>query len=233
MTAPRTLEIVGRPDGIERMGGADFDHAVFTHVVTSIGLDLDAATDADPQLATGLAQLRASCVEAKEALSEETHVSIPVLLPQRHTEVLLTRREFEAMIGPALEETVVALRRAVASAGVADDDVAAVLLVGGSSRIPLVGQLVGARLGRPIAVDARPKDAICSGRGAGGDGRGALAQLRPRHPSVPPGPPVAALPAAPARDAGRPGGCAAGGAGAGRRHGGPDQARSSPRPWRR
>ena len=86
-----------------------------------------------------------------------------MLLPQRHTEVLLTRREFEAMIGPAIEETVVALRRAVASAGVRDDEVAAVLLVGGSSRIPLVGQLVGARLGRPIAVDARPKDAICSG----------------------------------------------------------------------
>ena len=200
---PADAQIVGRPDGIERMGGADFDHAVFTHVVTSIGLDLDAATDADPQLATGLAQLRASCVEAKEALSEETHVSIPVLLPQRHTEVLLTRREFEAMIGPALEETVVALRRAVTSAGIDDDDVAAVLLVGGSSRIPLVGQLVGARLGRPIAVDARPKDAICSGAA-----RVAMAAAPslppPATPVVPPGPPVAALPGPPPETPGDP-----------------------------
>jgi osmoprotectant transport system substrate-binding protein len=42
-------------------------------------------------------------------------------------------------------------------------DLSAVLLVGGSSRIPLVGQLVGAELDRPIAVDARPKDVISMG----------------------------------------------------------------------
>jgi hypothetical protein len=46
---------------------------------------------------------------------------------------------------------------------VAVEDVGAVLLVGGSSRIPLVGQLVAGELGRPVAVDARPKDAICVG----------------------------------------------------------------------
>ena len=160
---PAGAEIVGRPDGIERMGGADFDHAVLHHVLTSIGLDLDTVDPDDAHLAAGLAQLRLACVEAKEALSEDTHVSVPVMLPERHTEVLLTRREFEAMIGPSIEDTIVALRRAVASAGLREDDVAAVLLVGGSSRIPLVGQLVAARLGRPIAVDARPKDAICSG----------------------------------------------------------------------
>jgi molecular chaperone DnaK len=156
-------EIVGRPDGIERMGGADFDHAVFHHVLTTIGLDLDTVAPDDARLAAGLAQLRVACVEAKEALSEDMNVAVPVMLPQRHTEVLLTRRELEAMIGPSIEDTIVALRRAVASAGLREDEVAAVLLVGGSSRIPLVGQLVADRIGRPIAVDARPKDAICSG----------------------------------------------------------------------
>ncbi|HKY66548.1 MAG TPA: Hsp70 family protein, partial [Acidimicrobiales bacterium] len=157
-----SAEIVGRPDGIERMGGTDFDHAVFDHVLTCLELDLGALLD-DPHLATGLARLREACVEAKEALSDDTSVSIPVMLPQRHTEVLLTRREFEGMIAPAVEETVVALRRAVASARLGDEGVAAVLLVGGSSRIPLVGQLVTARLQRPIAIDARPKDAISVG----------------------------------------------------------------------
>ncbi len=153
-------EIVGRPDGIERLGGIDFDHAVFRHVLDAIGIDPDRLDPDDPTVASGLAQLREECVEAKEGLSHETDVSIPVMLPQRHTEVRLLRREFEAMIRPALDETLVALRRAVASAGMAVDDVAAVLLVGGSSRIPLVAEIVGAELGRPVAVDARPKDTI-------------------------------------------------------------------------
>src|SRR5690606_23098507 len=67
------------------------------------------------------------------------------------------------MIRPAISETIVALRRAIRSAGVKDDDISAVLLVGGSSRIPLVAQMVGAELGRPIAIDAHPKDAISFG----------------------------------------------------------------------
>ena len=159
--APAGARLVGRPDGVERLGGIDFDHAVFRHVLDSLGLDLDGLAD-DPRTAAGLAQLREECVEAKEALSHETDVSIPVMLPQRHTEVRLTRAELEAMIRPALEETIVALRRAVASADRTVDDLAAVLLVGGSSRIPLVGQLVG-ELGRPVAVDARPKDTISLG----------------------------------------------------------------------
>jgi actin-like ATPase involved in cell morphogenesis len=157
------FHIVGRPDGIERMGGIDFDHAVFRHVVTSLGLDLDTVDGDDPAMAASLTQLRVDCVEAKEALSSETDVSIPVMLPTHHTEVRLTRQEFEAMVQPALNETIVALRRAVASAEVDVADVSAVLLVGGSSRIPLVAQLVTTALGRPIAIDARPKDAISLG----------------------------------------------------------------------
>jgi hypothetical protein len=156
-------QIVGRPDGIERLGGIDFDHAVFRHVLAAAGLDLDRLDADDPRTSTALAQLRQECVEAEEALSHETDVSVPVMLPQRHTEVRLTRSEFETMVRPALDETLVALRRAVASAQVAVEDVNAVLLVGGSSRIPLVGQLVATELGRPIALDARPKDAICLG----------------------------------------------------------------------
>jgi glycine betaine/choline ABC-type transport system substrate-binding protein len=155
--------LLGRPDGVERLGGIDFDQAVFGHVLGVLGLDPATLDPDDAALATGLAVLRRDCVEAKEALSNDTDVAIPVLLPGRHTQVRLTRTELEAMVRPALAETVVALRRAVASTGVAVDELAAVLLVGGSSRIPLVGQLVSAELRRPIAIDARPKDAICLG----------------------------------------------------------------------
>jgi len=185
--APGGARLVGRPDGIERLGGVDVDHAVLRHVLDSLDLDLDGLGD-DPRTAAALAQLREECVEAKEALSHETDVSIPVMLPQRHTEVRLTRSELEAMIRPALEETVVALRRAVASAGRTVDDLAAVLLVGGSSRIPLVGQLVG-ELGRPVAVDARPKDTVSLGAvRAVMDRAAAGAPPPPPRPAPPPVP---------------------------------------------
>jgi len=185
-----SFRIVGRPDGIERLGGIDFDHAIFRHVVGTLGLDLDGPDlDADdPALVAGLQQLRQDCVEAKEALSVESDVSIPVLVPQRHTEVRLTRQEFEAMIRPALVETIVALRRAVEGADVALEDVSAVLLVGGSSRIPLAGSLVAEHLGRPVAVDANPKDAISLGA--------ALVAWRAARPAPPSGATAAAAAAA-------------------------------------
>ncbi len=75
----------------------------------------------------------------------------------------LHRSEFEAAIRPQVEETVDALRNAIASAGLVPAQLSAVLLVGGSSRIPLVGQLVSEQLGRPVAVDADPKNAIAMG----------------------------------------------------------------------
>ena len=67
------------------------------------------------------------------------------------------------MIRPPLADTVDAMRRALRSAGVAPDDLGAVVLVGGSSRIPLVAELVGEEIGRPVAVDAHPKHAVALG----------------------------------------------------------------------
>jgi len=157
------FEIIGSPEGMERLGGIDFDEAVFAHVREAIGDALDALDPEEPAAQAAVARLRQECIDAKEALSSDTDVSIPVLLPGLQTEVRLTRSEFEAMIRPAISETIVALRRAIRSAGVKDDDISAVLLVGGSSRIPLVAQMVGAELGRPIAIDAHPKDAISFG----------------------------------------------------------------------
>ena len=199
--------IIGRPDGVERLGGIDFDHAVYRYVLAAIGLDLDRFDPEDARTASGLAQLREECVDAKEALSHESDVSIPVMLPERHTEVRLTRSDFEAMIRPALDETLVALRRTVASANVAVEDVATVLLVGGSSRIPLVSQLVTSELGLPVAVDARPKDAIslgaaivsmsATGSGPGGVEADAPIGDGPAAPVATPFAPTPAVPAAP------------------------------------
>jgi hypothetical protein len=96
-------------------------------------------------------------------LSADTQASIPVVLPGIHTDVRLTRSEFEEMIRPPLVETVGAVRRALRSAKLEPGQVDKVLLVGGSSRIPLVAEVVGAALGRPIAVDAHPKNSVALG----------------------------------------------------------------------
>jgi molecular chaperone DnaK len=157
------FDIVGTPEGVERLGGIDFDEAVFAHLRGALGEGLERLDPEEPAAEAAVARLRQECIDAKEALSSDVDVSIPVLLPGLQTEVRLTRSEFEAMIRPAISETIVALRRAIRSARVQDSEIDAVLLVGGSSRIPLVAQMVGAELGRPIAIDAHPKDAIAFG----------------------------------------------------------------------
>jgi molecular chaperone DnaK len=156
-------DILGEPEGIERLGGIDFDEAVFQHVVASLGDAVERLDPDDPAAAAAVARLRRECVAAKEALAADTDALVPVVLPSVQTEVRVTRSEFEDMIRPSLTQSVAALRRALRAAGVEADDVHAVLLVGGSSRIPLVAELVSAELGRPIAVDAHPKHGVALG----------------------------------------------------------------------
>ena len=157
------FEILGQPEGIERLGGIDIDAAVFNHVLRSVGDALSALDEDDPASVGAVARLRSECTDAKEALSSDTDVAIPVMLPALTTEVRLTRAELENMVRPSLYDSIDSLKRAVRSAGVDPGELAAVLLVGGSSRMPLVAQLVGSELGRPVAVDAHPKHAIALG----------------------------------------------------------------------
>ncbi|MDQ4105443.1 MAG: Hsp70 family protein, partial [Actinomycetota bacterium] len=163
-TGAGSFALLGSADGLEQLGGADFDEAVFTRVQAQLDTaQWDALDIADPNVLSGLARLRRECIEAKEALSSDTVVSIPVLLPGVSTHVRLVRSEFEEMIRPALEETIDSLSRAVHSADLSPAELGAVLLVGGSSRVPLVSQLVSAALGCPVVVDADPKATIALG----------------------------------------------------------------------
>ncbi|GAA4556874.1 Hsp70 family protein [Pseudonocardia xishanensis] len=157
------FSLLGRPEGLEHLGGVDFDQAVFDHVAQGAPAAFETLDDTDPEIRGALAALRRECAEAKEALSADTEVSVRVPLPGAGGSVRLHRSEFEREIRSSIEETVAALRRAVASAGVTPEALAAVLLVGGSSRIPLVPQLVSQELGRPVAVDAEPKQAVAKG----------------------------------------------------------------------
>ncbi len=167
-TGAGSFALLGSADGLEQLGGADFDEVVFTHVQAALGAQSDptqwdALDVEDPSVLSGLARLRRECTDAKETLSSDTEVSIPVLLPGISAQVRLVRGEFEEMIRPALEDTVDSLSRTIRSAGLSSGDLGAVLLVGGSSRMPLVSQLVSAALGCPVVVDADPKATIALG----------------------------------------------------------------------
>jgi actin-like ATPase involved in cell morphogenesis len=154
------LEIVGSPVGIERLGGVDLDEAVIALVDEATGgllADLDPDDDTN---APALARLRQDCVEAKEALSTDDEAIVSVLLPGRNVDVTVARDAFEERIRPAVARSVEALERAVASARVRPS---AVLLIGGSARVPLVGRTVGERLGLPVIVDPRPEEVVALG----------------------------------------------------------------------
>ncbi|HEX8803789.1 MAG TPA: Hsp70 family protein, partial [Acidimicrobiales bacterium] len=150
---------LGEPEGIERLGGIDFDEAVLAFVRTQLQGKLEELDPGDPSTRVALGRLRRECVAAKEALSADTETRIPVALPNVHTDVHISRADFEPMVRAAIAETIEALRRAVERAGVRPHDLDAVLLVGGSSQIPLVAEMVSSALGRPVAVDAHPKHA--------------------------------------------------------------------------
>ena len=157
------FEIVGTPEGIERLGGADFDDAIFAHVNYLAGGALTELDHSDPKTVVALARLRQDCTLAKEALSVDVEATIPVFLPNRHFDVTLTRGELEGMIRAPIESTIGTLDRVLRAAQVDRTTLAAVLLVGGSSRIPLVAQMVSEAFGRPTVVGAHPKHSVALG----------------------------------------------------------------------
>jgi Tol biopolymer transport system component/actin-like ATPase involved in cell morphogenesis len=157
------FELIGQPEGLERLGGIDFDQAVLAHVRSVVGEAIDLLDLEEVSHQSAMARLREECRLAKEALSADTDVAIPVVLPTITTEVRLTRREFEDMIRPRVDETVACLRRVLRAAAVEPDQIGRILLVGGTSRVPLVAQLVGQAFERPVVIDAHPKFAVAMG----------------------------------------------------------------------
>ena len=155
--------ILGEPQGVEQLGGIDFDEALFRKILHDLGepaarLDFD-----DPTAMAGLVRLRRDCVEAKEALSSDVDTAIPVSLPGLNTPVRITRSELEDLIRPSLQETVAAMTRALRSAGVESSHLHSIVLIGGSSRIPLVTQLLRTAFDAPTALDTHPKHDIALG----------------------------------------------------------------------
>lgn len=157
------FSLIGKPEGMERFGGIDIDAAIVSHVDQSLGGAIGRLDNDDIEAQAAVSRLRDDCRQAKEALSGDTDTSITVSVPGTQTNVRLTRQELEDMVRPRLRETVEALHRAVRSAGLTMSEISRILLVGGSSRMPLVAETLQRDTGRPVAVDAHPKFAIAMG----------------------------------------------------------------------
>jgi molecular chaperone DnaK len=193
-----SFEIIGAPRGDDRLGGVDMDEMVLDHVVRSMGPRWPEPADDDPVLRAALAQVRAAAVDAKEALSSDTQATVPVLLPGCSGEVLISRSELEHRVAPVVLRTVDLMRQVCGSADVAADELDAVLLVGGASRMPLVAEMVTRELGRPVVVDAHPKYAVCLGAAIAAAARLEGRAEAPAASPPPPPPPVLAPAPAPA-----------------------------------
>lgn len=181
-----TFRILGEPKGLAQLGGIDLDQVVVAHVLDVLGLDLTELDD-DAVHRRAIQRLRDDCRTAKENLSADTSAAVPVILPNIQTEVRITRSEFENKIREPLLSAVSVLGTAIESAGLETADVDTVLLVGGSSRIPLVSQLIGEQLALPVQTDSHPKHTVALGAAlfASSSTKGELQEHTERPFSVP------------------------------------------------
>jgi molecular chaperone DnaK (HSP70) len=163
-TAGGVFEPAGRPVTVRGLGGSRLDDLLVEHVRVVLGPEFDDLDLADPRARSICSALRKAARWAKERLSMTGEVTIPT--HGASGEIRLTRAEFEELIRPTVDASVRTLVRAVRSAqGAADqpDSLVAAVLVGGSSRIPLVAESVSAGLSCRVAVETDPDLTLARG----------------------------------------------------------------------
>jgi hypothetical protein len=163
---PSGVQVLGKPERIEGLGGVEFDKVILSYVNDAAGgaLAKGSLNMRHRQSTVTLARLRQDyCTVAKEALSADIETIFPVFVPGGRFDVHLARSDVEDMVRAPIESTIRALSRTLQSAQVQPADLSAVLLVGGSSRIPLVAQMVSAELGCPTVLDTQPHYVVALG----------------------------------------------------------------------
>lgn len=151
------FEIVGAPLDSPHPSGQDLDDEIFGHVRKTIGQQWDALDPSDARIRAAMIQLRTECVRAKETLSYQQQASLRVELPNVHTAIDLSRSHYEQLAREHLERVPELLLQVIQSSTVTSDDLAAVVLAGGSARIPLLRQLVTQRMQQAPQVDGVPE----------------------------------------------------------------------------
>lgn len=138
--------------GDSALGGDDFDHAIAQWIIEQAGL----AQDLDPGTQRQL--LQTACA-AKETLSRESSVRVQ----HGAWSGELSRTQFEHLIEPLVARSLKACRRAVRDADIELDTVEAVVMVGGSTRVPYVRETVGELFGRTPLTDINPDEVVAIG----------------------------------------------------------------------
>jgi molecular chaperone HscA len=145
--------------GDAALGGDDFDHAIAEHFLAERARDLADVTlsAADAKLALATARM------AKECLSTSPWGDWVIELDGKASRHRLDLATFEALAAPLVERTLVLCRGVLADAGIGVEDIAGVVLVGGSTRVPLVRRRVAELFGRQPLADINPDDVVAVG----------------------------------------------------------------------
>jgi molecular chaperone DnaK len=148
-------------NGDTHLGGDDIDNALLDlarrEIHAKFGLELDRHGEA-------VQELRRSLIRAKHELSsaEKTSVNYPVAAGKNYIREI-TRAEFDELIRPIVARTMAPVKMALADAKLAPKDMDEVVLVGGSTRIPLVRKTVGDYFERPPHCELDPDEVVALG----------------------------------------------------------------------
>jgi actin-like ATPase involved in cell morphogenesis len=153
-------------EGLQDVGGLDFDHAIVEH----LGITYRAShgntwerlvNPADANDRRSRRMLYEDVRGAKEMLSRTTNADIHI--PALEVDAHLTREEFENLVRPYLDRTIQCLQRAIAAARAQPQDLTGIFLVGGSSRIPLAAHMIHTALGVAPTTLEQPETVVVEG----------------------------------------------------------------------
>lgn len=142
-------------NGDTYLGGDDFDHAIVKHWIEQKGIK-----DEELQTHKSLAQeLRLKAEEAKKFLSSNATFKSKVA----GENLELTKSEFEKLIQSFVDKTIQCCKNALSDANLASNDIDEVVMVGGSTRVPLVKESVSNFFGRKVHDELNPDEVVALG----------------------------------------------------------------------
>ncbi len=148
--------------GNNKLGGDDFDKKIIDYIVDDIKDEHDVDLS-DNKMA--LQRIKEEAEKAKKTLSSatSTDISLPFITAELNYETTLTRAKFESLISDLVESTLEPVRKALKDAKLKASDIDKVILVGGSTRIPMVQELVKKELGKEPSKEVNPDEVVAMG----------------------------------------------------------------------